>query len=62
MTPQQIKANAPEGATHYSKDSVFPGSYYYFKVVGEDVYIWQLGKMFAKTIRRFSEYSSLSPL
>lgn len=62
MTPEQIKDNAPEGATDYAKDLVFPDSYYYFKVVGEDVYIWQLGKRFAKTARKFSEYSNLKPL
>ena len=61
MTEQEIRDNAPEGATHYSKDAVF-GENYYFKVIGNDVFIWQLGKRWAETIRKFNEYADIKPL
>ncbi len=61
MTKDEIKQNAPSGATHYSVDRVFGGAYY-FKIDGNDAYIWQLGKRFAITIRKFSEYQDLKPL
>ena len=62
MTNQEIKDRAPEGATHYSESSIFKSHPYYFKIDGNDAYIWQLGKRFAITIRKFSEYQDLNPL
>ena len=57
----EIRSKAPEGASHYSDDNIFSGAYY-FKVVGNDVYIWELGKRFAITLRKFNEYHKLKPL
>lgn len=40
MTQQQIKANAPEGATHYSKQY---GNIYYFNFNNEALRLIDLG-------------------
>ena len=61
MTTEEIRKNAPKGATHYTPDAIFGGNYY-FKVADNDVCIWQLGKRWAKTIRKFNEYENLQPL
>lgn len=42
MTPQQIKANAPEGATHYYD---YPSSGLlidYYKVANGFIYVWSI--------------------
>ena len=41
MTPQQIKANAPEGATHYEIDGRF---IYYYKFNNINISIWNRNK------------------
>ena len=62
MTNQEIKDRAPDGATHYSESSIFKSHPYYFKIHGNDAYIWELMKRWRKTIRNFNEYSDLKPL
>ena len=61
MNIEEIKKNAPDGATHYSPNAVF-GCNYYFKVEMNNVFIWQLGKRWAETIRKFNEYEHIKPL
>ena len=61
MTEQQIKENAPDGATHY-KESPILSFIYYFKVVEGDVWIWTVFDRFEKTLRKFSEYDNIKPL
>ena len=61
MNEQQIKDNAPDGATHYCKSKILSFSYY-FKVDGEYVWIWTVSNEFKKTIRKFSEYKDIKPL
>lgn len=60
-TVEEIKANAPDGATHYYNESDF-GGVFYFKVTGDDVFIWQIYKRFTKLTRRFDEYNNIKPL
>lgn len=37
MTPEEIKRNAPEGATHYMFND---GFIYYYKLVDDFLYFW----------------------
>lgn len=61
MTNQEIRDKAPSGATHYSISGVLSFNYY-FKVNGEDVWIWTVFKRFEKTLRKYGEYKDLNPL
>ena len=58
MTKEEAKKI---GATHYSISNILSFNYY-FKVIGDDVWIWQLNKRFAKTLRRYREYEDIKPL
>ena len=62
MTEQEIKERSPDGATHYSECSIFKSHPYYFKIQGNDAYIWELRRRWRKTIRNFNEYSDLKIL
>ena len=61
MTNQEIKDRVPDGATHYKKSKILSFNYY-FKVNGEDVWIWTVFGRFEKTLRKFSEYNHLDLL
>ena len=58
---EEIKANAPENATHYKESKILSFAYY-FKVDGDDVWIWTIFNRFEKTLRKFSEYDQIHPL
>ena len=59
---KKIVDGAPDGATHYSECNIFNNYPYYFKIQGNDVYIWELVRRWRKTMRNFDEYSNLKPL
>ena len=62
MTEQEIKERSPDGATHYSECSIFKSYPYYFKIQGNDAYIWELRRRWRKIIRNFNEYSDIKIL
>lgn len=57
MTPQQIKANAPEGATHY--DTVMFLGLIYIKYISEHPYHYEF---VSRSWKRCNSYFKAKPL